>query len=89
MSVLNALCGPLIIRGPLTFGPIEREEKRERREREKRREEAVQQCPYLLNKTALLKGRLEILSAKQEPSSSKQMFPLISGVCNYDCNTSD
>ena len=31
MSVLNALCGPLIIRGPLTFGPIEREEKRERR----------------------------------------------------------
>ena len=32
MSVLNALCGPLIIRGPLTFGPIEREEKREREE---------------------------------------------------------
>ena len=31
MSVLNALCGPLIIRGPLTFGPTEREEKRERR----------------------------------------------------------
>ena len=31
MSVLNAFCGPLIIRGPLTFGPIEREEKRERR----------------------------------------------------------
>ena len=31
MSVLNALCGPLIICGPLTFGPIEREEKRERR----------------------------------------------------------